>query len=197
LFEKVLLQKRSDSNKIYSLHEPDVKCYTKGKEHKRFEFGSKVSIAVTQKTGVIVGALNFNSTEHDSKTLEKALTQYTNLTDKTAKTVFVDRGYRGPKTVNETTICVPKPDKNITKTKRRRHSRRAAIEPVIEHLKSDYRMNRNFLKGIMGDEMNVLLSAAAMNFKRVMNLWKQRLINFILQIVLETLFYNQGLKLTF
>jgi IS5 family transposase len=58
-------------------------------------------------------------------------------------------------------------------------------------------MNRNFLKGIMGDEMNVLLSAAAMNFKRVMNLWKQRLINFILKIVLETLFYNQGLKLTF
>jgi len=197
LFEKVLLQKRGDSNKIYSLHEPDVKCYTKGKEHKRFEFGSKVSIAVTQKTGVIVGALNFNSTEHDSKTLEKALTQYTNLTDKTAKTVFVDRGYRGPKTVNETTICVPKPDKNITKTKRRRHSRRAAIEPVIGHLKSDYRMNRNFLKGIMGDEMNVLLSAAAMNFKRVMNLWKQRLINFILKIVFETLFYNQGLKLTF
>ena len=68
---------------------------------------------------------------------------------------------------------------------------------MIGHLKSDYRMNRNFLKGIMGDEMNVLLSAAAMNFKRVMNLWKQRLINFILKIVFETLFYNQGLKLTF
>ena len=197
LFEKVLLQKRSDSNKIYSLHEPDVKCYTKGKEHKRFEFGSKVSITVTQKTGVIVGALNFNSTEHDSKTLEKALTQYTNLTGKKAKMVFVDRGYRGPKTVNATTICVPKPDKNITKTKRRRHSRRAAIEPVIGHLKSDYRMNRNFLKGVIGDEMNVLLSAAAMNFKRVMNLWKQRLINLMLKIVFETLFYNQGFKLTF
>ena len=58
-------------------------------------------------------------------------------------------------------------------------------------------MNRNFLKGIMGDEMNVLLSAVAMNFKRVMNLWKQRLINFILKFVFETLFYNKGLKLTF
>ena len=92
---------------------------------------------------------------------------------------------------------MPKPDKYITKTKRKRHSRRAAIEPVIGHLKSDYRMNRNFLKGVIGDEMNVLLSAAAMNFKRVMNLWKQRLINFILKIVFETLFYNQGLKLTF
>ena len=77
---------------------------------------------------------------------------------------------------------------NITKTKRRRRSRRAAIEPVIGHLKSDYRMNRNFLKGVIRDEMNVLLSAATMNFKQVMNLWKQRLINIILKITFETLF---------
>ncbi len=197
LFEKVLKQKRSDSNKTYSLHEPNVKCYTKGKEHKRFEFGSKVSIAVTQKTGVIVGARNFNSTEHDSKTLEQALNQYTDLTDRKAKAVFVDRGYRGPKTVNGTTICVPKQDKKITHTKRKRHSRRAAIEPVIGHLKSDYGMSRNFLKGVIGDEMNVLLAAAAMNFKRVMNLWKQRLINVILKCVFDTLLNNQRVKLTF
>ena len=86
---------------------------------------------------------------------------------------------------------------NITKTKRRRHSRRAAIEPVIGHLKSDYRMNRNFLKGVIRDEMNVLLSAATMNFKQVMNIWKQRLINIILKITFETLFYDKDLKLTF
>ena len=61
---------------------------------------------------------------------------------------------------------------NITKTKRSRHSRRAAIEPVIGHLKSDYRINRNFLKAVIRDEMNVLLSAATVNFKQVMNLWK-------------------------
>jgi hypothetical protein len=53
LFKRILSQKRSDSNKIYSLHEPQVKCYTKGKEHKKFEFGSKVSLLITQKTGVI------------------------------------------------------------------------------------------------------------------------------------------------
>jgi IS5 family transposase len=99
--------------------------------------------------------------------------------------------------INEKNICTPRPDKNISKTQRKRHSRRAAIEPVIGHLKSDYRMNRNFLKGVIGDEINVLLAAAAMNFKRVMNLWKQRLINFMLKFVFETLFYNQGLKLTF
>jgi len=183
LFEKVLGQKRSDSNKIYSLHEPHVKCYTKGKEHKRFEFGSKVSILVTQKTGVIVGALNFNSTQHDSKTLNQALLQYNRLTNKEPKNIFVDRGYYGPKKINETIICAPKPDKNITKAKRKKHSRRAAIEPVIGHLKRDYRMSRNFLKGVIGDEMNVMLAAAAMNFKRVMNLWKRGLINFLFYIL--------------
>jgi len=200
LFEKILAQRRSDSNKIYSLHEPQVKCYTKGKEHKRFEFGSKVSILVTQKTGVIVGALNFNSTEHDSKTLGLAMEQHKRLTDNRVKNIFVDRGYRGPKTINAINICVPKPDKNISKTKRKRHGRRAAIEPVIGHLKSDYRMNRNFLKGVIGDEINVLLSAAAMNFKRVMNLWKRGLFNFlfyILESIKKLMFFNPRVKWTF
>lgn len=173
LFAKVLLQKRGDSNKIYSLHESHVKCYTKGKEHKKFEFGSKVSILITQKTGVIVGALNFNDTLHDSKTLPDALQQYERLTGKLAKDVFLDRGYRGPKTINKTNLHTPKPNPNITKAKRRKHKRRAAIEPTIGHLKHDYRMIRNYLKGAIGDEMNVMLSAAAMNFKRIMNLWKQ------------------------
>lgn len=183
LFKRILSQKRSDSNKIYSLHEPHVKCYTKGKEHKRFEFGSKVSILVTQKTGVIVGALNFNSTEHDSKTLPLALEQHKKLTGITAKNIYLDRGYRGQKEIDQTTIHTPRPEKNITITKRKRHKRRAAIEPVIGHLKSDYRMRRNFLKGISGDQINVLLCAAAMNFKRVINLWKQRLNNWAIELL--------------
>ena len=172
-FAKVLLQKRGDSNKIYSLYEPHVKCYTKGKEHKKFEFGGKVLILITQKTGVIVGALNFNETLHDSKTLPDALQQYERLTGKQAKNIFFDRGYRGPKTINQTNLHTPKPNPNITKAKRRKHKRRAAIEPTIGHLKHDYRMIRNYLKGAIGDEMNVMLSAAAMNFKRMMNKWKE------------------------
>lgn len=172
LFERVLKQKRQDSNKVYSLHEPEVKCYTKGKEHKKFEFGSKASFLVTQRTGVIVGALNFDSNEHDSKTLPRSIEQYERLTGKCAKNIFVDRGYRGVKVVGQTNIHVPKPDAQITKEKRRGHSRRAAIEPLIGHLKHDYGMARNYLKGVVGDQMNVLLAAAAMNFKRVMNLWR-------------------------
>jgi IS5 family transposase len=193
LFTRVLAQQRGDSNKIYSLHEPEVKCYTKGKEHKKFEFGSKVSILVTQRTGVIVGAMNFADTLHDSKTIAIALEQYERVTGNKAKDVFLDRGYRGTKKVNDTFLHCPKPDKSITRTKRRRHRRRAAIEPVIGHLKHDYRMMRNYLKGAIGDEMNVLLSAAAMNFKRVMNLWKQRYVQFIL-ILIERIQKSFGLS---
>ena len=196
LFGKVLLQKRSDNNKIYSLHEPHVKCYTKGKEHKKFEFGSKVSILITQKTGVIVGALNFNQTFHDSKTLPDALQQYERLTGKQAKDVFLDRGYRGPKIINQTNLHTPKPNPLITKSKRNKHKRRAAIEPIIGHLKHDYRMIRNYLKGAIGDEINVMLSAAAMNFKRIMNLWKQELRTF-LSAFLFLINYFTKLKPTF
>ena len=154
---------------------------------------------VTQRTGVIVGALNFNSTEHDSRTLPLALEQHKKLTGKTAKNIFLDRGYKGQKQINGTLIHTPRPDKNITATKRKRHKRRAAIEPVIGHLKSDYRMRRNFLKGITGDQMNVLLSAAAMNFKRVMNLWKQRLNNWKMMLleILRLIFVWPFLKKTF
>lgn len=182
LFKKVLLQKRGDSNKIYSLHEPEVNCFSKGKDHKKYEFGSKVSILLTQKTGVIVGALNFKETTHDSKTLPAALEQYSRLTGLEANEVFVDRGYPGTKKIGNSQICLPKPDKNITTSKRKKHKRRSAIEPVIGHLKQDYRMRRNFLKGSFGDSLNVMMAAAAMNFKRIMNIWKTQIFLFLIFI---------------
>ncbi len=172
LYQRVIAQKRGDTDKVYSLHEPDVKCYSKGKEHKKFEFGSKASILVDQGSGIIMGALSFSQTLHDSKTLPEALEQYERLTGREAAEVFVDRGYKGMAAYKASKIHVPKPDKNISKSKRKKHSKRAAIEPVIGHLKTDYRLCRNYLKGILGDMMNVILSAAAMNFKRVMNLWR-------------------------
>ncbi|MBK7884097.1 MAG: transposase [Chitinophagaceae bacterium] len=116
--------------------------------------------------------MKFTESLHDSKTLPAVLEQYERLMDKEAKNVFLDRGYRGPKMINNTALHTPKPDKDITQTKRKRHKRRAAIEPVIGHLKHDYRMSRNYLKGTVGDAINVILAAATMNFKRMMNKWK-------------------------
>lgn len=177
LFNKVLSQKRSDSQKIYSLHEPHVQCICKGKEHKKYEFGSKVSIIKTKNTGVIIGAINIEKNDYDAHTLEPALEQQQRLTGHILKNNFVDRGYRGVSQVLGTNILTPKNYShlnNYQKQKMRKgFRRRAAIEPVIGHLKSDYRLSRNFYKGIFGDNINVMLAAAAMNFKRMMNKWKE------------------------
>jgi IS5 family transposase len=177
LFKKVLAQKRNDTQKIYSLHESHVQCISKGKEHKKYEFGSKVSIIKTKSTGVIIGAINIEKNDYDGHTLHPALEQQQRLTGHILKNNFVDRGYRGVTTVLGTNILTPKNYShlnNYQKQKiRRGFRRRAAIEPVIGHLKSDYRLSRNFYKGVFGDNINVMLAAAAMNFKRMMNKWKK------------------------
>ena len=186
LFTQVLAQKKADSNKIYSLHEPHVQCISKGKEHKKYEFGSKVSIITTKNTGVIIGAINIEKNVHDSKTLQPALSQQQRLTGSLLKNNFVDRGYRGVKEVLGTKIIIPdSPGKERTayeKQKLRKgFKRRAAIEPKIGHLKQDHRLSRNFYKGIKGDNNNVMLAAAAMNFKRMMNKWKLNPLLFLLR----------------
>jgi IS5 family transposase len=188
LFKQVLAQKKTDSNKIYSLHEPHVQCISKGKEHKKYEFGSKVSIITTKNTGVIIGAINIEKNVHDSKTLEPAIEQQQRLTGIVLKNNFVDRGYRGVKEVLGTKITIPDtPGKQRTAYEkqqlRKGFKRRAAIEPKIGHLKQDHRLSRNFYKGIKGDNRNVMLAAAAMNFKRMMNIYKQMFFDFFIRMI--------------
>lgn len=195
LYKKVLAQQKGDSGKIYSLHEPEVQCIAKGKEHKKYEFGNKVSIAYTQNTGVIVGALSFRN-EYDGHTLPKVIEQITHLTNHTPQTITADRGYRGTPKIANTTIQTPKPfnDKQLSRyqqsKQRKAFRRRAAIEPVIGHLKTDHRLGRNFYKGIVGDHINILLSAAAFNFKRMMNKWKKVSLFF-----LQNLYYSLNIFL--
>ncbi len=169
LFKKVLAQGKHSHPKIYSLHEPEVLCIAKGKEHKKYEFGNKVSITYTQNTGVIVGAKSFRN-QYDGHILASALEQVERLVGKTPKTATVDRGYKGNSIIGTTQILIPKPfnTKKLNAYQQRKHrkhfKRRAAIEPIIGHLKTDNRLSRNYYKGIIGDNINVLLSAAAFNF---------------------------------
>ena len=187
LYKRVLAQKRTDSNKVYSLHEVDVQCISKGKEHKQYEFGNKVSIARTA-SGVIVGALSFRN-QFDGHTLDGALEQVERLTSRIPRHAICDRGYRGRGKVRNTVIHIPKAfSKKLgtyRKNKQRKYFRkRAGIEPVIGHLKQDHRLSRNYYKGIDGDEINVMLAAAAFNFKRMMNKWKSSFCLFWKQVFL-------------
>ena len=185
LFHQILLQTRTSKNKIYSIHEPEVCCISKGKEHKKYEFGNKASIAKTD-TGVIVDAMGFRN-EYDGHTLPPVLEQIKKLTGKYPKVAKVDRGYKGKKRIGETEILMPSPPKKSDSYYKRKktsnaHKKRAAIEPIIGHLKSDHRLNRNFYKGVVGDNINIMLAAAAFNFKRMMNIWKSSFYQFFQKI---------------
>lgn len=107
LYHRVINQERNDSNKIYSLHEPEVKCIAKGKEAKKYEFGNKVSIAKTMKSRIIVGALSFKENLYDADTLAPQLKQIERLTGRLPQMSIVDRGYRGRKTVLGVEVRIP------------------------------------------------------------------------------------------
>ncbi len=175
LYERMLRQKRRDKNKLYSLHEPHVYCMSKGKAHRRYEFGTKASITTTRDSGVIIGALAFERNRFDGHTLPEVLAQVKRLLQRVPGIGIADRGYRGKMKINDTRIMTPKParknaSKEAIELARKRFRRRAGIEPVIGHLKSDHRLNRNYLKGFEGDQINLLMAAAAFNFKKWMRL---------------------------
>ena len=182
LYSRVLAQKRADKNKIYSLHEPGVACIAKGKAHKKYEFGSKVSFAVIPKSNVIVAAVNFQGNPHDSQTIESTLARAESNSGNKFKNAMVDRGYRGRKRINHTNIIIPDNGKLKAQTPYQRRKKRmqcrsrAAIEPVIGHIKHDHRMIRNFLKGTEGDQINAIMAAAAFNFKGLLNKIKKAIL---------------------
>lgn len=170
-YERVLAQQPKDKNKVYSLHEPQVYCIAKGKDNKQYEYGNKVSVASTAKGNLIVGVVSHEKNIHDGHTLPDVLDHIERSRGKAVKRAVVDRGYRGKSEVNGAEIILPKkPLKKDNRyqrdKKRKRCRRRAAIEPIIGHLKSDYRLSRNFLKGIVGDEINLLLAATAWNLRK-------------------------------
>jgi IS5 family transposase len=171
LYRRVLKQQPADRDKIYSLHEPQVYCLSKGKEHKKYEFGSKASVVMTKRAGVIVGAVAHEANLYDGDALSPALEQTVAITGQTPSKAIVDRGYRGRKTVNGTEVLVPDKakagqSKYVRAKMRARFRRRAAIEPLIGHLKGQYRLARCFLKGFVGDQVNLLLTTAAWNLRK-------------------------------
>jgi len=143
----------------------------KGKDHKPYEYGSKASIASTAQGNLIVGVVSHERNLHDSHTLPEILRHIEVSRGKAAKQAVCDRGYRGKSSVNKTQIILPKKplklDTRYQKDKKRKQCRRrAAIEPIIGHLKSDYRLARNYLKGAIGDHINLLMAACAWNLKK-------------------------------
>ena len=168
LARRILSQKRSDKNKLYSLHAPETECISKGKARQRFEFGVKASFATTHRSGFVVGALHCPGNPYDGHTLKSQLEQVKKLTGVQIARCFADRGYRGHG-VTDAQVFISGQRRGVTRSIRRELKRRSAIEPEIGHMKNDGHLGRCFLKGAEGDAMNILLVAAGHNLRKTIN----------------------------
>lgn len=185
LSELILSQARHTKGKVYSLHAPEVECIAKGKAHRPYEFGVKVSLAVTHKEGFCVGIQSCPDNPYDGHTLERQLGQVARLTGQTPSTTFVDRGYKGhgvPETISRVLISGTR---KLGKALKRALRRRSAIEPEFGHMKQSGLLGRNFLKGMRGDAQNALLCGAGHNLRKI--LARLRLLFVQIWIWLQTL----------
>ncbi len=201
IFRHVLIQKEKGKNKIYSIHQPHVKCIAKGKEAKKYEFGNKSSIVKTKKSSIIVGAMAFTENIYDGDTLEPQLEQTERLINQKPKSGIVDRGYRGRKIINGIKIIIPKKlPTSATRYQiqkiRKLFRARAGIEPIIGHLKQDHRMNRNYLLDEEGDKINTILAAAGFNLRKMLQRLKTEA-QYIYVLIWNYIFTNKKLELKF
>ena len=203
LYYRVLAQKRSDKDRIYSLHKDFTACIAKGKAHKQYEFGNKIGLITTYKSLIITSIMAFEGNPHDSKTIEPLLNQMKSNINYTPQEVVYDRGGKGQKQIGTTKISTPdyKPLKRDTeyqkRSKRKKIRRRAAIEPVIGHLKTDFRMAQNYLSGPDSPQINAFLAATGWNLKKMMRQMKSEVklsLFQIFEIILTYLFPKMTLS---
>jgi len=164
----LLEQKRESTNKIYSIHEPAVECISKGKAHKKYEFGCKAGVVTTVKSNFVIGAMALHGRPYDGHTLIPAIEQAERLTGRKIEDIFVDKGYRGSDHHPVGKRVYISGRKHLSRRLKKLLRRRSAIEPVIGHMKSDHRLSRNLLKGIEGDKFNPILAAAAFNMRKIL-----------------------------
>lgn len=167
--ERIRTQQRSDKNKLYALHAPEVECISKGKARNPYEFGVKVSLAVTHKQGLMVGARSFPGNPYDGHILSAQLEQTTNLLQdigRSPKQAIVDLGYRGVDADNPGVQIIHRGKyKSLSDHEKRLLRRRQAIEPLIGHTKVDHRMDRCWLQGVLGDALHAVSCAAGYNIR--------------------------------
>jgi IS5 family transposase len=173
IYHKILLQRKNDKHKIYSIHKPFTGCIAKGKVHKPYEFGNKVGIVTTAQSLIITAIKAFLGNPHDSKTIEPLLEQIEQNQFALPEELVYDRAGRGAQAIKGVKILTPsKPLKTDTayakQVKRKKFRRRAAIEPVISHLKFRYRMQQNYLHGETAPQINAFLAATAWNLQKLM-----------------------------
>ena len=160
---------------------------TKGKARAPYEFGCKVSVAtpVTQPKGgqFVLHARALHGNPFDGHTLAAAVADVETISGVEVRRIHVDKGYRGHDYPDRFRVWISGEVRRVTASIRREMRRRAAIEPVIGHLKAEHRMDRNYLKGFEGDRANAVLAAAGYNFRLLLR-WLALFLRALIQLIL-------------
>jgi IS5 family transposase len=184
-------RQRQRGKKVYSLHAPEVECIGKGKAHKPYEFGVKVSVATPLnrcKGGQFVAHVKaLPGNPYDGHTLATVIPDIEATLGASLTRIVTDAGYRGHNAPKDKAfkVHVAGQKRGLTKAIKRAFRRRAAVEPVIGHLKSDHRMGRNFLAFASGDANNAVLAAVGYNFSLILN-WLRWLLCALILAALQT-----------
>jgi IS5 family transposase len=178
-------QQRQRGPKVYSLHAPEVECIGKGKAHRPYEFGVKVSVATTishAKGGQFVTHVKaLPGNPYDGHTLATVIPEMEALVGNTLERILADKGYRGHNAPpnHRFRVFLSGQKRGVTSGIKRQLRRRSAVEPVIGHLKAEHRMGRNYLWYRRGDAANAVLAAVGYNFRRLIR-WLRLLLCLIL-----------------
>jgi transposase, IS5 family len=173
---RVLAQNRHQRGpKVYSLHAAEVECIGKGKPHRPYEFGVKVSVATTLKRSkggqFALHAKALPGNPYDGHTLAAIIPAIEATIGTEIERILADAGYKGHNapSSHKFRVYTAGQKRRMTPSIKREMRRRAAVEPVIGHIKNEHRMDRNYLAHSSGDAINAILAAAGYNFRLLLN----------------------------
>ena len=183
---RIHTQEKTSTNKLYSWHAPEVECISKGKAHKPYEFGCKVTITTNVNPApaghFVLHAAALHGKPYDGHTLNPVLGEIESQIGIETERVYIDKGYRGHKHPKKWRVFMSGQKRGVTATIKRELRRRCVVEPLIGHLKNDGRLGRNYLYGKQGDQINALMVAAGYNFKLILK-WLRLLFFFLLALI--------------
>ena len=72
-----------------------MECISKGKAHKKYEFGCKVSLVTSRRINWILGIQALSGNPYDGHTLASSVEQMKRICEVLPKEIYADRGYKG------------------------------------------------------------------------------------------------------
>jgi transposase, IS5 family len=190
-------QQRQRGWKLYSFHAPETECIGKGKASAPYEFGVKVSVVTTNARApggqFVLHAKALPGNPYDGHTLRAVIEDTQRLTGREIERAYVDKGYRGHDAPNPHRVFISGQKRGVFGVIKRELRRRAAIEPVIGHMKAEGHLGRCYLMGRDGDAANAVLTAAGHNLRLVLA-WLRLLLRLILIALLRPFAIQAVLK---